>query len=271
MFTFILAQEDQIQSYTISDASQAPSTSFVLRFEQLRDNGYLSKFPGRKEYVFQHFISHFLPTFIGGKCPRISVQCGDEARHYPEDINSIVHRRSPELPLETTEYGVLRLTLLECDKLASADLKGTHFVHFIAHDRTVESQSIDGKLGLKLFGKDGDRVFHAILTGEYLDQNVNQERMAFMFEDIVLDSIISDVCWTHIEKFLEEPLASLSSDQRVTIKAIAESYPSVVSEAWNSCRKKSHRVNSTATQFTGTYPVSAIAETSVKARKSVQF
>ncbi|HEX8900341.1 MAG TPA: hypothetical protein VF769_03910, partial [Vitreimonas sp.] len=159
--------------------------------------------------------------------PLMTVVVGDESRDYPQAIDEIVYRRDPVISIETEEYGTLHLTMMECDKVASADLKGSHFVHFIAHDRTVHSQSIDGKLGLKYFGDDGDRVFHAILTGEFLDSNVNQERTAFMFEDAVIERIIKDVCTPHIERFLEEPLALLSGTQRERIEAITESYPSV--------------------------------------------
>ena len=79
------------------------------------------------------------------------------------------------------------MALMECDKVASADLQGKHFVHFIAHDRTVHSQKIDSKIGLEYFGNDGDKVFHAVLSGEYFDENVNQQRAAFQFEDAVID------------------------------------------------------------------------------------
>lgn len=116
---------------------------------------------------------------------------------------------------------------MECDKVASADLKGSHFVHFIAHDRTVHSQCIDGKLGLKYFGENSDRVFHAILIGEFLDENVNQERTAFMFEDAVLDRIVNDVCSEKISAFLAKPLALLRSEQREVIDIITQTYPSV--------------------------------------------
>jgi hypothetical protein len=225
-FEFRLANDDQITNYTEQPASNA-TTSFFVRFEGLRDNGYLTKFPGRDSFVFQHLTSHFLPTFIGGRSPSVEVYVGEEARFYPDDIDKIVHRKEPAIRLETEDYGVLFLTLMECDKVASADLKGSHFVHFIAHDRTVRSQSIDGKLGLKYFGENQDRVFHAILVGEYLDKNVNQERTAFMFEDAVLDRIINDVCTEKIEAFLAEPLAALSEEQREIIDAITETYPSV--------------------------------------------
>lgn len=226
-FDFVLKQDDQIQNEKVEPVGSTDSPSFFVRFDGLRDNGYMSNFPGRDSFVFQHLTSHFLPTFIGKKCPQISVYVGDETRHYPAEIDNIVHRKTADIRLETDDYGLLLLTLMECDKVASADLKGHHFVHFIAHDRTVQSQSIDGKLGLKYFGDDGDRVFHAILTGEYLDKNVNQERTAFMFEDVVLDRIINDVCTSHIEEFLKEPLEKLGGEQREKIEQITESYPSV--------------------------------------------
>jgi len=226
-FRFVLALENQIQNYEITDASGEPNTAFRVHFSGLRDNGYREKFPGRGSYVFQHLTSHFLPIFIGGRCPLVTIHVGDETRQFPDAINSIVYRKEPEILLATEEYGTLQLTLMECDKVASADLKGSHFVHFIAHDRTVHSQCIDGKLGLKYFGAADDRVFHGILTGEYLDNNVNQERTAFMFEDVVIERIINDICTSHIERFLAEPLAKLSSAQREKIEEITQSYPSV--------------------------------------------
>lgn len=226
-FQFLLKQEDQIQDYSVTPAEDAPNSSFLVHFEGLRQNAYGTKFPGRGKIIFQHLTSHFLPTFISGQCPQILVHVGDETRTYPEAINEIVHRREPEIILETDDYGELRLTLMECGKVASADLKGSHFVHFIAHDRTVHSQAIDGKLGLKYFGDNNDRVFHAILTGDFLDNQVNQERTAFQFEDAIIERIINDVCTKHIDVFLEKPLSELKGEQKEKIEEITATYPSV--------------------------------------------
>ena len=226
-FEFRLSNDEQIVNYAEAPTETDGVTSFHIRFEGLRNNGYLTKFPGRDSFVFQHLTSHFLPTFIGGRSPSVEVYVGDEARFYPTDIDKIVYRKDRPLRLETAEYGVLFLTLMECDKVASADLKGSHFVHFIAHDRTVHSQSIDSKLGLKYFGENADHVFHAILIGAFLDENVNQERTSFIFEDVVFDRIINDVCAEKIEAFLAEPLALLRGEQRSIIGAITQTYPSV--------------------------------------------
>ncbi len=226
-FRFHLSNTDQIQNETVNEAPKGSAIMFHAKFEGLRSNEYHSKFPGRDAYIFQHLTSHFLPTFIGGRSPLLTVSIGTETRTFPDAINEIVRVKAPEIEIITVEYGVLKLTLMECDKIASANMKGSHFVHFIAHDRTVHSQSIDGKLGLKHFGENNDRVFHAILTGKFLDNNVNQERTAFQFEDALIDKIINDVCQEHIEKFLAKPLTKLKHEQQKTIASITDTYPSV--------------------------------------------
>ena len=226
-FTFKLAFENQIQDLKMERANGEKDTFFFVRFNGLRKNGYRAKFPGRDNYVFQHFTSHFLPIFIGGRSPRVSVRVGDETREYPDAISDIVLRTEPAQILKTEKYRELTLTLMECDKVASSDLKGRHFVHFIAHDRTVHSQCIDGKLGLAYFGEGDGRVLHAIVTGEFLDSNVNQERTAFTFEDAVIDRIIGEVCTDKIEEFLKKPLSKLSGEQRKKIERITATYPSV--------------------------------------------
>lgn len=226
-FKFVLALENQIIEEVVGWVQSDAEPMFHVRFEGIRDNGYLQKFPGRDAFIFQHLTSHFLPVFIGGHSPLVTVHVGDETRVFPDAIKDIVHRRDPELRLDTENYGILHLTMMECDKVASSDLKGNHFIHFIAHDRTVHSQAIDGKLGLKYFGSGEDRVFHAILTGEYLDKNVNQERTAFNFEDAVIEKIVSDVCIPHVERFLAGPLSTLRTEQRELIEVIAATYPSV--------------------------------------------
>jgi hypothetical protein len=171
-------------------------------------------------------MSHFLPTFIGGRSPLVSVTCGGETREFPEAISDIIYRSS-NVESKTDKYGQLRLTLMECDKTASSDLKGRHFVHFIAHDRTVHSQSIDGKLGLKYFGENSDRVFHACVFGQFLNKSVNQERTRFTFEDGTIEAIVNDVCMPHIETFLAAPMGKQKMEQAKVVEEIVATYPSV--------------------------------------------
>jgi len=152
-FDFSLKREEQITNYSERALFASEPTGMVITFSGLRDNGYSAKFPNRLGHIFRHVTSHFLPTFIGNRCPKIAVTCEGDTRTYPEAMDSYIHRKEEMEAPNSPEFGHLRLVMMECDKIASADLQGKHFVHFIAHDRTVLSQAIDSKLGLRFFGE----------------------------------------------------------------------------------------------------------------------
>lgn len=226
-FTFRLSNDDQVTDLVEKAATSSTPTGTWIKFSEIRDRSYLDKFPGRGDYIFQHLFSHFLPVFVGGRSPNIEVHCGDESRVYPADMAEHISRRENLKDLSFGDLGLFYLTMLECHKTASASLGGNHFVHFIGNDRTVVSQCIDAKLGIGYFGPDKDRVFHACVFSPYLNEHVNQERTGFTFDDHILDSIINEVCMTHIEGFLAEPLEEQSERQREQISVIVETYPSV--------------------------------------------
>lgn len=224
-FRFVLSNDDQIQDY--EEGSGSGELGTYIAFSDLKVGPYRSKFPGRGNFIFQHLVSHFLPVFVGGRSPQINVQVNDDSKQYPKAIDEIVLRRENPIEIQTDEYGDLEFTQIEADKVSSSDLKGTNFIHFIAHDRTVHSQCIDGKLGLKAFGSDDRSAFHGLLKGDFLDQNVNQERTAFVFEDKIIDDIVGDVCYPFVAEFLAEPLTALSGKQKKVISSIISKYPSV--------------------------------------------
>jgi hypothetical protein len=226
-FQFQLSNDEQVVDLTDEKIPDNLPTGTRVRFSGIRNNGYLEKFPSKPGYIFQHIFSHFLPIFVGGKSPNIEVTVGDQSRTYPIDMAEHISRQIEQNGIMLNDVGVFNITLLECHKSASASLGGNHFIHFIANDRTVVSQCIDGKLGIGYFGEDTDRVFHACLFGRYLDEHVNQERTGFTFDDHLLDSIINEVCMPQVEHFLAEPLEEQSIKQRTQIAAIVETYPSV--------------------------------------------
>lgn len=227
-FSFHLTRTEQIKDYSDRSLGTAQvQTGMQIAFRGLRDNQYKQRFPTRLGHIFRHVTSHFLPAFIGTKCPKLKVTCEGETRSYPEEIEAHIHRKEDIQKIESERFATMRLVMMECDKVASTDLQGRHFVHLIAHDRTVTSQSIDGKLGFKFFGPDNSHVFHACLFGSFLDKNVNQERTAFIFDDAVIDEIVNEVCMPHIEKFLDTPIEEHISKQANIVQKITDTYPSV--------------------------------------------
>jgi Histidine kinase-, DNA gyrase B-, and HSP90-like ATPase len=66
-FDFRLSAKEQVINYKETNKGlNSAHTGMNTTFAGLRDNGYLDRFPGRPSYIFQHFMSHFLPTFISG-------------------------------------------------------------------------------------------------------------------------------------------------------------------------------------------------------------
>lgn len=228
-FGFKLRQSNQIIDENNSPVKSATlKENFKVRFEGFRSPEYSKKFPFKAEQILQHITSHFLPTFISKMSPKVAVYINGAAKYFPKEIRKIITRTEDIINInEFEEYGEMSLTLMECEKVASANLKGVHFVHFIAHDRTVHTQCIDAKLGFKLFGKEEDKVFHAILRGKFLDDNVNQERTSFTFEDAHLKKMVNNVCFPLVEIFLEEPIRLQKDRQTGVIKQITNTYPSV--------------------------------------------
>lgn len=227
-FEFSLSNDEQILGQKTGSAKfGTPSTGVTIKFTDLKNNAYKEKFPSRTKNAFQYIASHFLPSFINERSPKMTVTIDNESKIYPNEIKSFIFEEQKEDRIETDDYGTMRMVMMECDKLLSSDLKGHHFIHFIAHDRTVVSQKIDGKLGIKYFGDNEDRVFHACLYGEFLDQSVNQERTSFTFEDSVIENIINKVCIGYVETFLSAPLAKHRKEQKEIVGQVVREYPSI--------------------------------------------
>ena len=226
-FEFVLSNDRQIDGLKTACANDETDSWFEASFAGLVAGGYRDKFPRRRGAVFRHLISHFLPVLIGNRCPVINVRAGNDRRRFPQEMDDVIHRRETISGLSAVGYGAFDLTLMECAKDASANLGGKHHIHFVAHHRTVISRKIDNQLGLGFFGEADDRVLHAIFAGEFLDQTVSQERTAFRFDDTDADKIVGDVCFDHIEKFLEGPLSDVRRRQDKTIETIVKTYPSV--------------------------------------------
>jgi hypothetical protein len=225
VFDFRLSNENQIDKMKVSKVESADkNTGFTITFTGLRSDGYDEKFPKRPAYVVQHFLSHFLSIIVGTHCPSMTVVCDGEAHTFPSGINDFIYRRSSK----QVDYdgNVLMMEMLECNKTVSSDLKGNNFIHFIAHDRTVHSQPIDSKLGFATFGDDG-RVFHACLTGDFLNRHVSQERTRFTFEAKILEKIVNEACMPEIVEFLSEPLKDVKDRQIAALSRIVSNYPSV--------------------------------------------
>ena len=84
-------------------------------------------------------------------------------------------------------------------KAASANFEGFHQMHLVANGRTVTSRKIDGLIGIGYFGPSRSYVYHGCITGNFLDERVNQERTQFNFVESIIEEIVRE-CSKNVQK-----------------------------------------------------------------------
>jgi len=173
-------------------------TGTVVVFKGLSHKAYKKHFPVRGDTIIKHLGSHFFADFILGKSPYVSVDISDGiSATFPQEIQQLkVDDRGVSF-VEGELFGKLSLTNFVCNKKASASFDGQHHLHFVANGRTVISRKIDGLLGIGTFGSNGDNVYHGCVMGDFLDENVNQERTHFNFDENTMNQM-AKVCADHI-------------------------------------------------------------------------
>ncbi len=170
----------------------SPGTGTSIIFEGLRTNDYAHRFPRRADTFLRYFSAHFIADFLVGNGPRVTVSINGEKVHYPKKVSDLVV--GPALDtgaFEHDEFGTLRVIGFTCQPEASTGLDGSHQLHLLANDRTVETRAVDNLLALKGISRDGqpDLVFHGCVSGPFLDDRVNEGRTGFTLPEAELKSI----------------------------------------------------------------------------------
>lgn len=192
-FRFQLGNEDQIQNQTADVATLLMTEPGVsISFSGLRIKAYQEHFPKRADTFLRYFAAHFIADFLVGAGPKVVVDIDGEITEFPKVISELVEGPAMETgQFETAEFGMLEIRAFACDPRASTGLDGNHQLHLLGNGRTVESRKIDGLLGvtdIKAGDKDG-LFFHACVSGEYLNDRVNEGRTAFNLSEKTLKEL----------------------------------------------------------------------------------
>ncbi|MCZ8164032.1 MAG: ATP-binding protein [Microcystis sp. LE19-98.1E] len=226
-FTFRLEAEDQITDETIDLVEDGTTeTGTVITFTGLRGNAYQTKFPIQPATIVKHFGSHFFADFILGRSPRVTVDIEGAATNFPEEIQNLrIEDRGVAL-ISTENFGQLQLASFVCHKAASANFDGLHQMHLVANGRTVTTRKIDGLVGVGRFGPTGDSVYHGCVTGEFLDERVNQERTQFNFDETIIEEIVR-ACAEHGRAHaINEEVVEFDKQRLGTMQEFVDEYPS---------------------------------------------
>lgn len=226
-FNFRLRSQDQITDETVEpiDGSDLERGT-VVTFKGLRGKSYRAKFPSQQATIVKHFGSHFFADFILGRSPRIIVDIDGNETVFPDAIQALQIEDRGVATLTSHDFGDLNLASFVCHKQASANFDGLHQLHLVANGRTVTTRKIDGLVGIGRFGPNDDRVYHGCISGDFLDERVNQERTQFNFDETIIDQIIRE-CAEHVRtNALHEEITTFDDTRLGGLRDFLSDYPS---------------------------------------------
>ena len=225
-FTFRLAPEHQLTDETNKLLENHPPTGTIVRFKSLRGLAYQAKFPSQTATIIKHFGSHFFADFILGRSPLVSVDVEGTTTNFPDEIQSLRTEDRGVATIETEEFGKLELASFICNKAASANFDGLHQMHLVANGRTVTTRKIDGLIGSVRFGPNSDNVYHGCVTGEFLDERVNQERTQFNFNEEIVEAIVRECAEHSRDHAIKDEVSEFDRQRLTTMHHFVEEYPS---------------------------------------------
>lgn len=225
-FDFVLERADQVRNEVVEDLpADSGHTGTTVTFRGMRGTDYASRFPVQAAVIVRHFGSHFLAEFILGRSPAIHLAIGDHSAEFPTAIEELLLENRGSSSSTTEEFGELKVDHFIFKSAASAGFDGNHQLHLIANGRTVVTRKIDGLLGLGRIGPNNG-VYHGCVTGEFLDNRVNQERTHFNFDESVADDIVKVCAQVAMENALPNEIEEYDSSRLVTMNEFLANYPS---------------------------------------------
>lgn len=179
-------------------------------FEGLRTSDYATHFPKRFDTFLRYFSAHFIADFLVGSGPKVTVTIDEKETEYPREVSALVISEPMSTgEFEHEDFGKLKIVGFACKQEASTGLEGGHQLHLLANERTVETRKVDNLIGLKHIshGDHKDLFFHGCVSGEYLNDRVNEGRTAFNLSEKILKKL-SRICVEQVkDKLLPEQIS----------------------------------------------------------------
>ncbi len=184
-FEFRLSDRNQIVEQNLKPEETVHRT--VVRFRGFT-SAFEPKCPVRTGIVENRIAAHFVPLFVAGNAPKVTVI--DDTVTEIESVfsESIVDQKTDTITVgEDADAFPLTVWSLKCDKRMRFEPPSYHFAFIAGDSRSVVDYPVDEQLGLKAL--DGENVYIACASSPYLDQKVNSERTAFTLDAGEIDEI----------------------------------------------------------------------------------
>ncbi|MCJ2138672.1 ATP-binding protein [Methylobacterium sp. E-066] len=205
-FDFRLSETDQILERDTPTVERAHRT--IISFRGLK-SPYENRCPVKNGVIENRIAAHFVPLFVAGNAPKVTVE--DDGITEIETVfsESIVDHDTTTITIgEGDDAFPLTVWSLKCDKRMRFEPPAFNFAFIAGDSRSVIDYAIDDQLGLKAL--DREHVYIACASSPYLDQKVNSERTAFTLDPSEVEEIkrgIGQAARHYLRPYIEEAVA----------------------------------------------------------------
>lgn len=174
-----------------------------------------------RKSLIKELCYHFFPFIIAGSSPEITIEYG--RRHI--DIVSYINERVETKLTETVDLtenglGILSVSHVYVDKIVSQRFSNS--ILLAAQHRVVISTEIEQKFALG--GLANGKAYVCVVSGAYLDKNVDQERTGFKGASSNIDLLREEVM-RRVEAFLHDHISRIRIAQREIVIRLLEEHP----------------------------------------------
>ena len=237
-FDFGFQDDEPIYNEELEVLNSAADLGTIVKMIGLRSNDYSRYMPGRWVDVRKHLGSHFIADFLLGNAPNMTVEFEEDSAAFPDTVEKLLLERRERISFISEQFEELYIDGYIMKPEASADLPGDHQLHLVSSGRTVETRKVDGLLGVKRVGEAGEGVFHACVSGAYLDARVNQERTHFNFDENTAEELTKEVVAEAKDKLIRNEIQEFEEHKLNKLGDFLDIYPSFGFEAPQSLIKK---------------------------------
>lgn len=214
-----------ISSHKLEDSKDEIGTEVRLIGFAL---GYAAHCPKRAETIVSKIVGHFLPYFVVGNAPTMTIVDGSEKIDVRKFFSDSQERADNVDVCFVKSPDEVQISLKFHHILLKKSLKfldsGMHWLFYGANDRVALNSSIDNQIGLKHVGPNNDCVYVGLVSGQILDSHINQERTGFSLSDDDFSLLHKSVV-ASAKEFLSEYINKVREIQRERVAKVISANP----------------------------------------------
>ena len=222
-FKFVLDNDNTIRNYLERQVEQTSELGTKVRLSGLKSE-YSTHFPKNLKTLTQRIAAHFLPYLIGDEKPDIEIcKANNSCRLADVVIANVVKPETETFQVESIGTFAIKHLLLD-QKLTEKGAE--HTLYLSAHGRIVAGHGVKNQTGLdSSIPHENRKTFYVgIVSGEYLNANVTQERNNFDIPKEKIREITkqAEIC---AKGYLEDPIDRVIEAKVKTIENVISSFP----------------------------------------------